>query len=236
MSDGFRYSEKDSHVDSRSPWIKGDHDESDKDSAVNRAGWGDNVSPLVLNMKPVDNTPGGPDPNANGTNGQKPWRAGWAQVAPAASHLPQADTTSGQDPNQVNSPSPWRAGFGGSNGVAPDAQRLQPVDATSANSTQNAPSPWRSSYPDSSYKGPDTVQPGNPNLSLRVCAPATPSQQSGVRMFRHKPIIQFRTGLLMHVNNKPNRKPRANPSLSARPRTRQLPPIPATRATPATPA
>src|SRR5450631_3563782 len=72
MSDGLRSSEsKDSHS-AKSPFDDMNHDVQ---PLVQRVGYGD-VAPLAQNMKPV-NPNMNENPNQNGSDGAKQWRAGF---------------------------------------------------------------------------------------------------------------------------------------------------------------
>lgn len=135
MSEGWHSSESaaDSQKKSASPWDS-DSGKDESENKIVRSGWGDNVSPLVLNLPPVNNGIDGPDPNQNGGQGKKPWRAG-QQVAPAARNV-------GQEA------SPWQA---------PGSVRPSYPDSSFKGPGTEASSPdlgWRPSYPDSTYKGP----------------------------------------------------------------------------------
>lgn len=154
MSDGWRSSDGDSHVKSKSPWADAG-EQHDNEKLVNRVGWGDNVAPGALNMPPVQNGLDGQDPNQNGGNGRKPWRAG-STVAPSAANLP-IDTST-----PVNGRSPWAPA--GTVAQNPDAGRAQYPDSSYRGpSDQQFPQPapqgqYRAGYPDSVYRGPDQQQ------------------------------------------------------------------------------
>lgn len=149
------FSERDSHVKQNSPWAD-KSSEQEAGEKVSRAGWGDNVAPLALNMQQVNPNMDGPNPNQNGGNGQKPWRAGFGQVAPDAQRIPQASNngsspwgTDASPPNQAPQ-GQWRAGF-------PDPSYRGPGQETQqANYNNNDNNPWRAGFPNSSYQGPGT--------------------------------------------------------------------------------
>jgi hypothetical protein len=158
MSDGWRSSEKDTHV-AKSPWANQDGGEDDNTSSITRAGYGDMVAPLAQNMKPVDNSPGGSDPNANGNNGRSPWRAGYGGaggVAPSAQRLPIDASSPDQVGTQANTQ--WRAGYPESSYKGPGTSATANPNPSPWTSSGNASTQWRAGYPDSSYKGPDTTQ------------------------------------------------------------------------------
>jgi hypothetical protein len=156
MVDGT-FSERDSHVKQDSPWADKSA-EQDAGERVSRAGWGDNVAPLARNMQPIDPTMDGRNPNQNGGNGQKPWRAGFGSVAPDAQRFPQNNGSSpwGTDASPPTpQPAPqgqWRAGYPDSSYRGPGQDTQQPT----YNNNPGNGSPWRAGYPDSTYRGPGT--------------------------------------------------------------------------------
>ncbi len=177
MSEGFRASDTESQAKSKSPWAERDNEPKEEVKAlVTRTGWGEQVAPLAQNMPSLENN--GQNPNLNGSNGQKPWRAGFGDVAPSAQNLPvdQSTVFTGQqgsspwqrpepqynpnpNPNQSKPGAPWRAGY-------PDSTYKGPAGTDAGSPDANK---WRSGYPDSTYKGPDVAQ--NPS-------PFTPPQPS----------------------------------------------------------
>jgi len=174
-----------------------DHHDDDSHATITRAGWGDNVAPLALTMPQVSNTMDGANPNANGGNGQKAWRAGFggSNVAPDARNLPAVDnTTGGQDPNTNSSRNPWRNSAAPAPGAidasSPDAPaRVQPSFQTAyPDAPANGSTPWggnqgRAAYPDSSFKpqatplAPDSSAGNHDWLNYLQSHQLTPEQQ-----------------------------------------------------------
>ena len=167
MSDGWRSSDADSRVVAKSPFNSNDEAQGhEKDSVVTRAGWGDNLAPLAANNIQgsssffQDIPAGGPDPNANGSNGQRPWRAGFGSVAPIAQENIQGSSSffqdipaGGPDPNAngSNGQRPWRAGFGdvapiARNNIQGSSSFFQDIPAGGPDPNANGGnghSPWR---------------------------------------------------------------------------------------------
>ncbi len=165
MSDGWQSDSRDSHLVSKSPF-----DKDQEQSPIQRAAYGDNLAPGAQNMPPVNNNMDR-NPNQNGGNGQRQWRAGWGQVSPGAQNMPPIDASS---PDRTQQNSPWRANYPDSTYKGPNSDNTRiPIQGNTPGS-----SPWRTTYPDPSYRPPgqDTQvqQPANP-AGQRNDAPATQS-------------------------------------------------------------
>lgn len=167
MADGWRsFDSAESQKTTKSPWARHDDDDHDDRKTVERTGWGDNLSPLTQNF-PKNDVNDGQDPNANGGNGRKPWRAGGNGVAPAAQNMggeqqqrdrnpfgqrPAPGTDASPPDAQSAQPTPWKAEYPSSTYKGPDASNPAPWN----------PNPGRAAYPDSTYRGPADAAPPQP--------------------------------------------------------------------------
>lgn len=127
MGEGFRFSEKSDDTDRQNPWLKADSDESKSSAQVSRVGYGDFVAPAARQLKDVDNTLNGPDPNFN--DPQNPWRAGLKAAPSAEKIVPVDPSLNGPDPNV--SDNPWRAGQSPRPAVPQEQRREQQPAAPS---------------------------------------------------------------------------------------------------------